>query len=303
MHTRTTYDWDARIDRQRYIGAATRASYTPGLTFLRFETFACGGQRHEVAIFRNELFADALGMLDEDGWAPPDATDIACEFVLIPEGSFTMGSPLDEEGRYSDEGPQRWVNVSAFLLARTQCTQAVWDGIERLKDADLVEDDRHWRGERLPMEGVSWDDIQKFEEATGLRLPSEAEWEYACRAGTTTRFCFGDRDDDLGDYAWYGSNSSSETHPVGAKRPNAFGLFDMHGNVWEWCEDRWYWDYEGAPTDGSAWTGGDSASRVLRGGSWFNPARNCRSALRVGSTADNRDDLIGLRPYSSIHSI
>jgi formylglycine-generating enzyme required for sulfatase activity len=320
MHTRTVvHDWDARIDRQRYIGAVSRACFTPGFTFLCFETFECGGQRHDVAIFRNELFAEALGLAEkgEAEWLPASTTDIACEFVLIPEGRFIMGSPPDEDRRWDDEGPQHRVNVSSFLMARTQCTQAVWDGVRRLKDADL-EDDRYWRGERLPMENVSWNDIQAFEDATGLRLPSETEWEYACRAGTTTRFCFGDDDDDLDDYGWYGRNSGQrllpavtewdggkvvgewecKTHPVGEKLPNAFGLYDMHGNVWEWCEDRWHSDYDGAPTDGSAWTSGSSAVRVRRGGSWLNFA-HCRSAFRNWDYPD-RDSGIGFRPACSI---
>jgi formylglycine-generating enzyme required for sulfatase activity len=303
IHTHTTtYDWDARIDRQRYIAAATRASYTPSFTFLRFETFACGGQRHEVAIFRNNLFAEALGLEPDHPRftrRAPEVTDITCEFVLVPEGAFTMGSPDDEDHRWNDEGPQHRVNVPPFLLARTQCTQAVWDGIKRLTGADL-EDNRAWRGERLPMERVSWDDIQAFEEATGLWLPSEAEWEYACRAGTTTRFCFGDDDDDLDDYGWYDDNSSRKTHPVGEKRPNAFGLFDMHGNVYERCEDRWHDNYEGAPTDGSAWTDGDSARRVFCGGSWYNIAQNCRSAIRERNAPDHRNIGTGFRPAARL---
>lgn len=254
-------------------------------TRLREETFSCGGQSHTVAIYKNELFAQALGLSG-------NKTDIACEFVLVPEGRFMMGSP-DGQG-YSDERPQHQVTIQkAFLMARTEVTQAVWDGIERLKHADL-EDDRRWRGERLPMERVSWDDIQEFAEATGLRLPSEAEWEYACRAGTTTRFCFGDSDNDLGDYARYRDNSSSKTHPVGEKRPNAFGLFDMLGNVWEWCEDYWHENYVDAPTDGSARTSGESAYRVVRGGSWLDLAWSCRSAYRIGY--GYRDDRLGFRP-------
>jgi formylglycine-generating enzyme required for sulfatase activity len=296
----TTYNWDARIDRQRYVGAVSRACFTPGFTFLRFETFECGGQRHEVAIFRNNLFAEALRLAAEGEaeWLPASANDIACEFVLIPEGRFMMGSPPDEEEWY-DEGPQRQVNVPAFLMARTPCTNTVWYGISRLEDADL-EGSRDWRGERLPIEGVSWGDIQEFEAVSGLRLPSEAEWEYACRAGTTTRFCFGNNDSDFGDYAWYLGNSSGKTHPVGEKRPNAYGLFDMHGNVGEWCEDVWYGNYDGAPTDGRAWTDGDSAYHVRRGGCGDSFAWSCRSACRNWNYADRRNSGIGFRPAASI---
>jgi formylglycine-generating enzyme required for sulfatase activity len=299
LHT-TIFNWDARIDRQRYIGAVSRACFMPSFTFLRFETFACGGQRHDVAIFRNNLFAEALG-LEPDypmfSRRAPQVTDIACEFVLIPEGSFIMGSPSDESRRDDDEGPQHRVNVPAFLLARTEMTQAVWDKAPIIAD---LRDERRWHGKRLPIEGVSWYDIQEFEDATGLRLPSEAEWEYACRAGTTTRFCFGDNDSDFGDYGWYLDNSSGKPHPVGEKRPNAFGLFDMHGNVFEWCEDRWHNDYEGAPTDGSAWTSGDSAYRVVRGGSWDDYVLYCRSAFRNWISPVVRHNDFGFRPACSI---
>ncbi|CCI23208.1 Serine/threonine protein kinase (fragment) [Microcystis aeruginosa PCC 9808] len=112
------------------------------------------------------------------------------------------------------------------------------------------------------------------------RLPTEAEWEYACRAGTTTRFYFGDNANQLGDYAWYGGNSQQTTHPVGQKRPNAWGLYDMSGNVWEWCEDNWHDNYIGAPTDGSAWLTNDNDYQIVRGGSWYDYPSFCRSAFR-----------------------
>ena len=113
-----------------------------------------------------------------------------------------------------------------------------------------------------------------------FRLPSEAEWEYACRAGTQTAYSFGDDPAQLGDYAWYSANSGEETHPVGQLKPNAFGLCDMHGNVWEWQSDRWHDDYNGAPTDGSAWEISNSDRRVLRGGSWYSDAESLRCAVR-----------------------
>jgi formylglycine-generating enzyme required for sulfatase activity len=112
------------------------------------------------------------------------------------------------------------------------------------------------------------------------RLPTEAEWEYACRAGSTTRWFFGDDVSLLGEYAWYRANSRNTTHPVGGKKPNAWGLYDMLGNVWEWCQDVWHDDYQGAPQDGSAWLAGDGSVRVLRGGSWNFDARSARSAER-----------------------
>jgi hypothetical protein len=139
-----------------------------------------------------------------------------------------------------------------------------------------------------PVESVSWNDAQAFcqklSEKTGkkYRLPSEAEWEYACRAGSQTRYYFGDNAELLGQYAWYRYNSASKTHPVGQKKPNNWGLYDMHGNVWEWCEDGWHENYQNAPKDCSAWNDNHSQTnrRVLRGGSWYYSLRYCRSACR-----------------------
>jgi formylglycine-generating enzyme required for sulfatase activity len=149
-----------------------------------------------------------------------------------------------------------------------------------------------------PVECVSWEDAQAFcKKLSGLtgkayQLPSEAEWEYACRAGTT-----GDYAGELDAMAWYDKNSGSTTHPVGQKQANRFGLYDMHGNVWEWCEDVWHNNYEGAPTDGSAWlSDGDSGRRVLRGGSWGNYEADARSAIRFRSVpGDNNYVYFGVR--------
>ena len=158
-----------------------------------------------------------------------------------------------------------------------------------------------------PVENVSWDEAQEFcqklseKKGKKYRLPSEAEWEYACRASTQTRYYFGDNQDLLKEYAWYGQNLLlalfSKTHPVGQKKPNNWGLFDMTGNVWEWCEDGWHENYENAPKDGSSWNENDSqfTFRLLRGGSWYNPPKCCRSANRYWYFADCRNYFIGFR--------
>lgn len=125
-------------------------------------------------------------------------------------------------------------------------------------------------------------------------LPSEAQWEYACRAGSTTRYCFGDDEKELGQYAWYRENSGPEPYPVGQKKANKWGLHDMHGNVWEWCLDTWHDNYEGAPTDSSAWTDGGSY-RVIRGGCWNHSAGNCRSAVRGRNAQSDRFIYLGFR--------
>jgi formylglycine-generating enzyme required for sulfatase activity len=163
----------------------------------------------------------------------------------------------------------------------------------------------YFKGDKLPVEQVSWNDVQEFirklnamdemEETDKYRLPSEAEWEYACRAGTTTRYSFGDGEVELGEHAWYADNAGDETHPVGQKKPNAWGLYDMHGNVWEWVQDEYHSNYQDAPSDGRAWDDGSSSNRVMRGGVWNYYTENCRSANRVSLDADYRDDFIGFR--------
>lgn len=157
------------------------------------------------------------------------------------------------------------------------------------------------------MEEVLWKDAVEFCERlsrqTGkaYRLPSEAEWEYACRAGSTSKYHFGDDVLLLGQYAWSHSNSGFGTGPVGQKMPNAWGLYDMHGNVWQWCQDVWHDNYEGAPSDGHAWLeNGHSEERMLRGGAWWDVGSACRVAFRRISVADNFFKSVGLRVVSSI---
>lgn len=204
--------------------------------------------------------------------------------VKIPAGSFLMGSPLTDAGRLDFESPQRLVHVPEFFMSQTQITQLQWSTIMGNNPSYFIGDD-------LPVDSVSWAQAKEFcaklSEQSGklYRLPTESEWEYACRGGSNTAYCFGDDESRLGDYAWYDVNSDSQTHPVGTKKPNEFGLFDMHGNVWEYCWDSWYDNYEDAPCDGSPRTG-DSPRRVARGGSWFNDCGYCRSAVRVNFRFD-----------------
>ena len=170
-------------------------------------------------------------------------------FVLVPGGSFTMGSPAGEERRGLGEGPEHSVNVRALLMCATECTQAAW---EKGGGANGSQ----WKGPQLPVEKVDWNEGREWCGRNGLRLPSEAEWEYACRAGTSTRFSFGDADGSLAEHAWFADNSGGATHPVGQRRANPWGLFDVYGNVSEWCEDLSHRNYSGAPADGTAWTAG-----------------------------------------------
>jgi formylglycine-generating enzyme required for sulfatase activity len=208
---------------------------------------------------------------------------IGMKLARIPKGTFTMGSPESEEGRYSDEGPQHSVTISKdYYLGAYEVTQEQYQRI-------MGENPSAFKGANNPVETVSWEDAVAFckklselpeEKAAGrvYRLPTEAEWEYACRAGSTSRFGFGDNYSQLGSYAWFDANSSSTTQPVGGKTSNAWGLYDMHGNVWEWCAD-WKGDYStSAVTDPAGPATG--SSRVLRGGSWYYVAAICRSAYR-----------------------
>lgn len=217
-------------------------------------------------------------------------TGINLELVYVPGGRFTMGSPASEAGRADDEGPQHQVTVPGFYMGKFEVTQAQWRAV-------MGNNPSYFKGDNLPVEQVSWNDAQEFckklSQLTGktFRLPSEAEWEYAARAGTTGAYA-----GNLDAMAWYANNSGKMTHPVGEKKSNAFGLFDMHGNVYEWCQDVWHDNYNGAPTDGSAWlSGGDSSYRVLRGGSWYALGRHCRSASRYAYEPVARYSYFGFR--------
>ena len=248
------------------------------------------------------------------------------DMVYIPPGSFLMGSPEGELGYWSGEAPQHPVTIAQpFFMAKHPITQAQWRGVAAMPqiERELKLDPSNFEGDNRPVEQVSWLDAVEFcrrlAKATGrpYRLPNEAEWEYACRAGTTTPFHFGDSiTTDLANYRgtdWeyegktypgaYGDGPygefREETTDVGSFGvANAFGLYDMHGNVFEWCQDWWHEGYEGGPTDGSAWLAHEEEAeekRVLRGGSWGFFPEVCRSADRGGVAPDSIDDGVGFR--------
>jgi hypothetical protein len=210
------------------------------------------------------------------------------KFVLIPSGSFSMG------GSEESEKPVHTVHVNSFRMSKYEITQSQWKSV-------MGSNPSRFKGSNNPVEKVSWDDIQgfirKLNSQTGqrFRLPSEAEWEYAARAGTSSKWSWGNSESSAGSYAWYRSNSGNKSHPVGQKQPNGYGLYDMHGNVWEWVQDCWNGSYSGAPTNGSAWLSGTCSKRVLRGGSWFSPPDNMRSANRDRRATDDRYDNVGFR--------
>jgi len=225
--------------------------------------------------------------------------------VVIPAGTFMMGSLAEEPGRTGDEGPQRRVSVGSFALGKTEVTQGQWKAVMGNNPSYFQQ-----CGDDCPVESVSWDDVQEYlkrlNQQTGrnYRLPSEAEWEYAARAGTTTAFHTGRTiTTDQSNFFWRPSligglkgELREKTLRVGSFPPNVFGLYDMHGNVWELVQDVWHENYLGAPTDGSPWvSGGNQARRVRRGGSWGNEPQDLRSAGRDWDSPSSSNYDIGFR--------
>ncbi|MCY2930141.1 MAG: formylglycine-generating enzyme family protein [Planctomycetota bacterium] len=220
---------------------------------------------------------------------------VAMRLVLIPAGNFVMGSPGTEDDRLPNEGPQRVVTIIKpfYMGVFDEVTQDQYQTV-------MGNNPSAFKDAKNPVEQVSWNDAVEFDKKlsakTGkkVRLPTEAQWEYACRAGTKTRFGFGDKDADLGNYAWSSANSGGRTHPVGQKKPNAWGLYDMHGNVWEWCSD-WFADsYANAGTRDTQGVASGTL-RVLRGGSWYGNPLFCRSARRNGNSPGSRHGSYGFR--------
>ena len=230
------------------------------------------------------------------------ANSIGMEFILIPAGSFTMGSSTGKT-RYASAHE---VKISQpFYLQTTEVSQGQWKKVMGENPSLFKE-----CGDDCPVENVSWDDVQRFieklnqlEKTKAYRLPSEAEWEYACRAGTTTEYSFGDDSRILGEYAWYLDNSNKTTHQVATRKPNPWGLYDMHGNVNEAVEDDWHDSYEGAPADGRAWVDRPRGSeRVGRGGSWDSDAQECRAVERGFLRLGDRCRWVGFRLAMSIRN-
>ena len=223
---------------------------------------------------------------------------VKLEMIAIPGGKFLMGSP--EGGGRDNEKPQHAVTVPPFYMGKYPITQAQYQQIMG-NNPSRFKGNIFKKNSLNPVEQVSWDDAvefcQKLSQQTGTeyRLPTEAEWEYACRARTTTKYYFGNDQDKLTEYAWYDNNSNETTHPVEKKKPNQWGLCDLHGNVWEWCQDDWHENYQGAPNDGKAWVSDESSAKVVRGGSWHLNPFYCRSALRGSNTHDFCNYDIGFR--------
>lgn len=227
---------------------------------------------------------------------------IGMTFKEIPSGSFIMGRDDAFENGGEDELPMHEVTIKSFYMASTEVTQLQWVKVMGRNNPS------EFKARNKPVENVSWLDAQEFikrlnimEGTNKYRLPTEAEWEYAARAGDESRWSFGDEKQNLDEYAWYDENSDDMTHPVGKKKPNKFGLYDMHGNVWEWVLDCYYGNYSSALTDGSAWINHCKSSStnqpitVLRGGSWLSDASFTRSAVRYYNSADYCIDFYGFR--------
>jgi len=222
------------------------------------------------------------------------------EMVWLEPGRFNMGSPVDEQGRDPDENPRHEVTLSnGFWIGKFEITQNQYRAIKRRNPS-------HFQGGDNPVEKVSWNDAiaycerltkrHQMEIPAGytFRLPTEAEWEYACRAGTTSKFSFGNNDSELGDYGWFLDTSNFETHPGGRKNPNPWGLYDMHGNVWEWCMDPYLDSYVDRNPSGRSAEDAFS-ERVFRGGGWSYLSEDCRSANRDWGKPSLKNSDLGFR--------
>ncbi len=222
------------------------------------------------------------------------------ELVRVAGGEYLMGT----EDASEREQPVHWVRLADFYMGKHLVTQGFWKSVTGHTPSQF-------KGDKHPVNNVSWENVQQFltslNDKTGqsFRLPSESEWEYAARGGRYSQDYIYAGSDKLSQVGWYVDNSNDETHEVGLLLPNELGLYDLSGNVWEWCADDWHSNYEGAPADGSAWIDRPDrgSGRVLRGGSYFYSAENCRPTIRRRNTPDNRNGLIGFRLAMSLQSV
>jgi len=260
--------WAGASDADRREVAEVVEARTTGFSFEAVRTYESGNQKQAVAVFKHARSGQ--------------------EFVLLAGGTFQMGSPTDEVGRVSHE-TQHEVTISPFLIARTELTQLAWRREFKINPS-------RWEGERRPVENVKWAQAKSYCDRVGLALPTEAQWEYACRGGEARRWSFGDDGRKLVEHAWYNANSGGRTHAVGKKRANAYGLHDMSGNVWEWCLDRFavlpfeaQTDPRG-PAEGSHW--------VIKGGSYSDHGVGTRSANRLAWNVLQSN--VGFRPVLNL---
>ena len=283
-----------KADAVAALPSPSTASGTTGVTFppsTETPPLAVAPFDAKKAKEHQQAWAKHLGV-------PAEITNsIGMKLVLIPPGEFEMGSPDSDGNVRGDEKPQHRVRITKpFYLGKYLVTQEQWQAV-------MGNNPSHFNGPKNPVERISWDDCQVFlgklntkvgKEKGKFALPTEAQWEYSCRAGSKSRYCFGDEESGLAEYAWYDKNSGSKPHPVGEKKPNAWGLYDMHGNLWEWCQD-WYDGYVKSLTDDP--TGPKTGSfRVARGGGgWITGARNCCSAYRDHAAPGDRNYGLGLR--------
>ncbi len=251
------------------------------------------------------LACDEIGETCHDGGPGPTGKTltlvvgdgVTIELVRIAAGSFLMGTSATDHAALGRSQPAHGVTIGTdFYIGTFEVTQAQWLAVMGNNPSEFT------GHTNLPVENVSWDEVVEFCEVLGtttgydIRLPSEAEWEYACRAGSSSAYFFGSDVADLVERAWYTANSESTTHEIGGKLPNLWGLYDVHGNVLEWCQDPWHEDYNGAPSDERVWTtDGDPSLRVLRGGAWYGADFHLRSAYRAGYSSDDRFRGIGFR--------
>jgi formylglycine-generating enzyme required for sulfatase activity len=305
IDTQKATEWLLNVEANHFVSSEKREWFVAiqkrikqeqklqGIAIFEFETVTVNrrGEMIERVACQAQYVTEELG------------DEVVLEMVAIPGGTFLMGSSENEKRHQDDESPQHEVTVSPFFMSKYPVTQTQWEAV-------MGNNPSYVKGKNRPVEKVSWDDAvefcEKLSKTTGndCRLPSEAEWEYACRAGTTTPFYFGET--ITTDLANYEGNYTYADEPKGIYRkgtievgqfpPNAFGLYDMHGNVWEWVADNWHSDYTNAPNDGKIWAeGADKNDRVLRGGSWEDVSINTRAAVRSRFNPDVRYYGIGFR--------